>query len=285
MVVADQSGAAVNDAKVSVTNTATGAARETPSSVDGSATFSALSLTGAYTVKVPKSGFGDEQAAGIVLRSGETAMVRVKLNVGSATGPGYRLWDRRRRARRSADWRCRPDGQIDELPVMGRKLAACPCLTPRTARERVSATVYQPALRRHRRRLPPQPHHHGGRLQRRRCMGTAVRHVHAAHERGGGDGGADDRFFFRIRMDVRPALNIVTKSGTKIFTVKGCGWAAPGTCRRSHFRRRAFAPSPQSTCTTPSTLTSISPVDMPDKLNQFSGALGGRSSRIRRSSS
>ena len=48
VVVEDQNGGLVNDAKVSVTNSATGATREATSGSDGSATFAALSLTGTY---------------------------------------------------------------------------------------------------------------------------------------------------------------------------------------------------------------------------------------------
>src|SRR5436190_9480416 len=79
--VTDQTGAAVADAKVSVVNSATGAAREAVSGHDGSATLPALSLTGSYTVTVSKAGFADEKRSDIALRSGETTMVRVKLTV------------------------------------------------------------------------------------------------------------------------------------------------------------------------------------------------------------
>src|SRR5580765_6066469 len=78
VVVTDQTGAAVNDAKISVVNSATGAVREAVSGHDGSATIPALSLTGTYTVTVSKAGFADEKRADITLRSGETAMARVK---------------------------------------------------------------------------------------------------------------------------------------------------------------------------------------------------------------
>src|SRR5258708_27826170 len=50
VVVVDQNGAVVKDAKISVVNNATGALRETVSGSDGSANISALSLTGTYTV-------------------------------------------------------------------------------------------------------------------------------------------------------------------------------------------------------------------------------------------
>ena len=51
VVVVDQTGAVVNDAKVTVVNSATGATREAVSGRDGSATISALPLTGTYTVQ------------------------------------------------------------------------------------------------------------------------------------------------------------------------------------------------------------------------------------------
>src|SRR5215472_14463078 len=83
VVVVDQAGAVVKDAKVSVVNTATGAAREALSGSDGSATIPALSLTGTYTVEVSKDGFGNEERKDITLRSSETATLRVTLSVGS----------------------------------------------------------------------------------------------------------------------------------------------------------------------------------------------------------
>src|SRR6185503_6903721 len=81
--VVDQAGAVVPDAKVSEVNAATGALREAVSGSDGSATISALSLTGTYTVTVSKDGFGNEELKDIALRSGETATLKIKLLVGS----------------------------------------------------------------------------------------------------------------------------------------------------------------------------------------------------------
>src|SRR5258706_13787527 len=83
VVVVDQAGAVVKDAKVSVVNTATGAVREAVSGSEGSATLPALSLTGTYTVGVSRAGFGNEELKDITLRSGETATLKVKLMVGS----------------------------------------------------------------------------------------------------------------------------------------------------------------------------------------------------------
>src|SRR6266704_1747420 len=83
VVVVDQTGAVLKDAKVSVVNTATGATREAVSGSDGSATIPALSLTGAYTVTVSREGFGNEDLKDITLHSGETATLKVKLLVGA----------------------------------------------------------------------------------------------------------------------------------------------------------------------------------------------------------
>jgi hypothetical protein len=83
VVVVDQNGAVVKDAKVSVVNTATGAVREAVSGSDGSSTIPALSLTGTYTVRVSREGFGNEEARDIRLRSGDTATLKVSLQIGS----------------------------------------------------------------------------------------------------------------------------------------------------------------------------------------------------------
>src|SRR5712671_5604722 len=69
VVVVDQTGAVLKDAKVSVVNTATGAARDAISGSDGSATIPALSLTGTYIVTVSREGFGNEELNDIRLRS------------------------------------------------------------------------------------------------------------------------------------------------------------------------------------------------------------------------
>src|SRR5262245_51603107 len=73
VVVADQNGAVIRDARVSIVNDATGATRDAVTEGEGSVTVGALSLTGTYTVTVSKDGFGTEQRKDITLRSGETA--------------------------------------------------------------------------------------------------------------------------------------------------------------------------------------------------------------------
>src|SRR5215212_177233 len=79
VVVNDQTGAVIRDARVSVVNTATGASRQAVSGDNGAATFAALSLTGTYKVTVSRQGFGNEEREGLTLRSGETATLKVTL--------------------------------------------------------------------------------------------------------------------------------------------------------------------------------------------------------------
>src|SRR5207237_445953 len=79
VLVSDQSGGVITDAKVAVINTRTGAIRESASGADGSASFPALSLTGTYNVTVSKQGFGSEERSDVMLRAGETATLKVKL--------------------------------------------------------------------------------------------------------------------------------------------------------------------------------------------------------------
>src|SRR5260221_7170984 len=126
VVVIDQTGAVIKDAKVSVVNAATGASREAVSGNDGSAAIPALSLTGTYTVGVSKAGFGDEDLNDITLRSGETATLKVKLLVGAAkaeivvygTAEGVRADPQIGRRLDSP--------QIDETPILGRKVTSLP---------------------------------------------------------------------------------------------------------------------------------------------------------------
>src|SRR5215213_10853259 len=83
VVVNDQTGAVIKDARVSVVNIATGDSRDAVSGTDGVATFPALSLTGTYKVTVAREGFGNEERQGLTLRSGETATIKVTLQAGS----------------------------------------------------------------------------------------------------------------------------------------------------------------------------------------------------------
>ncbi len=277
VVVTDQSGAAVGDAKVAVTNTATGAAREALSGVDGSSTFPGLSLTGGYTVKVAKSGFADEQAEGIVLRAGETAVVKVKLNVGAAkaevtvygTAEGVRADPQIGLTLDSA--------QFNDLPVLGRKLAEIPLLNAAFRQGKGLGDLYinQPFV----------------------ATGAGSRRTATTMVDGSSNDEAWGRQFAMSTLPMSavqemsalttafssefgwtsgPALNIVTKSGTNELHGEGIWVDRPGDMQEKSFTTDGFCAPSVPTCVTPPTLASISPVDIPDTLDDYSAALGGR---------
>src|SRR6476659_8078555 len=126
VVVVDQTGAVVKDAKVSVMNTATGAVREAVSGSDGSVTVPALSLTGTYTVGVSKQGFGSEERKDVMLRAGETATLKVKLLVGSEKTE-VTVYGTAEGVRADAQIGRRLDSPtIDETPILGRKVSTLP---------------------------------------------------------------------------------------------------------------------------------------------------------------
>jgi outer membrane receptor protein involved in Fe transport len=73
------------------------------------------------------------------------------------------------------------------------------------------------------------------------------------------------------------ALNIVTKSGTNRFRGEVVGLYRPGgSWQAKSFSTDNFCPkSVAATCLVPASLTSISPVDIPDKLWQGAASIGG----------
>ena len=79
VVVVDQTGAVVNDAKVTVINRRRAQSVRRRRAPMGPPRSSALSLTGTYSINVTKTGFTAEDVTDIALRAGETATVRVKL--------------------------------------------------------------------------------------------------------------------------------------------------------------------------------------------------------------
>ena len=119
----DQNGAVVKDAKVSVLNNATGDTRESSSGSDGTVTIPALSLTGSYTVTVSKDGFGTEERKDIMLRSGETATLKVTLLPGSQTAQ-VTVFGTTEGVRNNPQIGLPlPSTQIEETPIVGRKVS------------------------------------------------------------------------------------------------------------------------------------------------------------------
>jgi len=277
VLVVDQSDALIKDAKVVVTNTATGASREGISDAVGSVTIAALPLTGNYTVRVSKAGFADEQAKDIALRAGETAIVKVKMVVGTSTSE-VTVFGTAEGVRADPEIGISLEtAQIDDTPIVGRKLSSISLLNSAFRQAKGTGDLFV-----------NQTYVATGAGSRR----TATTMVDGANN--------DEAWGRQIAMSTvpmsavqemsvlttafsseygwtsGPALNIVTKSGTNQFHGEGIYLARPGDMQAKSFSTKNFCAPSVPSCTTPTTLTSISPVDVPDSLNQFSGSFGGR---------
>ena len=274
VVVDDQTGARVSDAAVSVINGATGAVRDVISGADGAASVVALPLTGAYTVRVTKSGFTAEDVTGLALRAGETATVKVRL-VASGGQAEVVVFGTTQGVRADAQIGRRLDSTaIDETPILGRKITTLP--------------LFNSAFR--------------------QGKGTGDLFVNATYfVTGGGsrrtttfmlDGASNDEGWGRQTMlatvpvgaiqevavmsnafsaefgwTAGPAMNIVTKSGTNAIHGEALYMSRPDVQART-FSTDGFCPPSLSSCVTPPTLAAINPADIPDLLNQFSGTVG-----------
>src|SRR6266481_3131127 len=84
VTVTDKSQASVEDAKVSVTNNATGVISETTASSSGTYVFPNL-LVGTYTVSVEKEGFKKAINKSVVVESNQVAEAKVELELGSVS--------------------------------------------------------------------------------------------------------------------------------------------------------------------------------------------------------
>ena len=276
VVVVDQTGAVVKDAKVSVMNTATGAVREAVSGEGGSATIAGLPLTGEYKVTVSMTGFTAEDVTGLTLRAGETATVKVKLVAGGGksevtvygTVEGVR-----------ADPQIGlPLGskQIDETPILGRKVTSLPLLNSAFRQGKGTGDLFVNAT-----------YFITGAGSRRTTTFTLDG---ANNDEGWGRQTAiatvpmgavqefailTNAFSAEFGWTAGPALNIVTKSGTNVLHGEGVFLVRPGDWQAETFSTRNFCPPSVFTCVTPTTLKAINPVDIPDALKQYSGSIGG----------
>src|SRR5215472_14423678 len=276
VVVVDQAGAVVKDAKVSVVDTATGAERETISGGDGSATIPALSLTGSYKVVVSKLGFGNEELRDITLRSGETATLTVKLLVGSERAE-VTVYGTVEGVRADPQIGRRLDSlQIDETPILGRKASTLPLLNAAFRQAKgtgdlfVNQTYFVTGAGSRRTTTTTLDGANNDEAWGRQTMIATVP-LGAIQE----IAILSNAFSSEYGWTAGPALNIVTKSGTNSFHGEGLYMNRPGDMQATSFSTKNFCAPSVPSCVTPSTLTSISPVDIPDKLSQFSGSIGG----------
>ncbi len=276
VTVTDPNDAVVSGASVTVMNLATGASRDAVTDENGSVTVAALSLTGQYKISVNKLGFAAGEANGLALRAGETATVRIKLAVGSSenqvtvtgTTEGVRTDPIIGSSLESK--------QIDETPILGRKFSTVPLLNSAFRQAKgtgdlfVNQTYFVTGV--------------GGRRQ------TTVLLDGASNDEGWGRQTAiatvpigsvqevnvlTNSFSAEFGWTAGPALNIVTKSGTNRVHGEALFLFRPGSWQAKSFSTKNFCPESVPTCVVPSALTAISPIDVPDELNQYSGSIGG----------
>jgi hypothetical protein len=275
VLVADQSGAMVSDAKVTVINNQTGAVREAVSGSDGSVTVPALSLTGAYTVQVSKPGFGSEERSDITLRATEVATLKVKLLVGSekaevsvyGTTSGVRADARIGRRLDSAI--------IDETPILGRKVSTLPLFNSSFRQGKGTGDLFVNATyfvtgggsRRTTTFMLDGANNDEG-WGRQTMIATvpvgAIQEISVL----------SNAFSAEFGWTAGPALNIVTKSGTNDVHGEGLYMTRPGGWQAKTFGTDGFCAPSVASCLTPATLTAVNPADVPDVLNQFSGTIG-----------
>lgn len=277
VTVVDQNDAVVPGAGISVTNAATGVARDSVSGSEGSAAFAALSLTGSYKVRVTKSGFSSNEVGGLTLRSGETATVKVKLTVSGGKAE-VTVFGTTEGVRADAQiGRSFDSARIDETPILGRKLTSIPLLNSAFRQGKGTGDLFV-----------NQTYFITGVGSRRAATFTLDG---ASNDEGWGRQtqvatipiGAvqevtvlSNAFSSEFGWTSGPAINIVTKSGTNDFHGEGLFMYRPGSWQAKTFSTKGFCPkSVASSCIAPANLTTISPVDIPDKLGQGSVSIGG----------
>src|SRR5215212_7773747 len=277
VVVVDQNDAVVRDAKVTVSNNATGDVREVVSDGDGSVTIPALPLTGTYTVGVTKEGFGSQGLKDVTLRSGETATVKVKLQVGAQSAE-VTVFGTTEGVRDNPQTGLPLNAtQIDETPILGRKITTLPLLNSAFRQGKGTGDLFVNAT-----------YFITGVGSRRATTFTLDG---ANNDEGWGRQTAiatvplgavqefdilTNAFSAEFGWTSGPALNIVTKSGTNDLHGEGILLVRPGGgWQAKTFSTEGFCPPSVSTCVTPPTLRAINPVDIPDALQQVSLSIGG----------
>ena len=276
VTVVDQNDAVVRGANISVVNTATGAVRDAVSGAEGSATIAALSLTGEYRVSVAKTGFTADDVTGLTLRAGETATVKVKLVVSGGQNE-VTVFGTTQGVRTDAQIGRRLDSpQIDETPILGRKATTLPLLNSAFRQAKgtgdlfVNQTYFVTGAGSRRTTTTTLDGANNDEAWGRQTMIATVP-LGAIQEMTV----LSNAFSSEFGWTAGPALNIVTKSGTNSLHGEGLFMSRPGGMQAKTFSTKNFCPPSVPSCVTPTTLTAINPVDIPDALSQVSGSIGG----------
>jgi hypothetical protein len=276
--VSDPNGAALVKAKVVITNDLTGLSRETQTNGAGIYTFAGLPLTGKYKLTVTTPGFRPATVEGIELHAGVAATVDVIPDVGGIDPVGeITVYGTTEGVRSDPQIGLPLDGKrIDETPILGRKLTTLPLLNSAFRPAKGTGDLFV-----------NQTYFVTGAGGRRETTVTL-------------DGASDDEswgrqtalitvpigavqemnlltnsFSAEYGWTAGPAINIVTKSGTNELHGEGLFMARPGGWQTRTFSTGDFCPPSVPSCVTPSTLQAINAADVPDKLYQLSGAIGG----------
>jgi Carboxypeptidase regulatory-like domain/TonB dependent receptor len=276
VTVVDQNDAVVRGANISVVNTATGAVRDTVSGAEGSATIAGLSLTGEYRVSVAKTGFTADDVTGLTLRAGETATVKVKLVVSGGQNE-VTVFGTTQGVRTDAQIGRRLDSpQIDETPILGRKATTLPLLNSAFRQAKgtgdlfVNQTYFVTGAGSRRTTTTTLDGANNDEAWGRQTMIATVP-LGAIQEMTV----LSNAFSSEFGWTAGPALNIVTKSGTNSLHGEGLFMSRLGGMQAKTFSTKNFCPPSVPSCVTPTTLTAINPVDVPDALSQVSGSIGG----------
>ena len=223
-----------------------------------------------------KAGFGSEELKDIALRSGETATLKVKLLVGSEKAE-VTVYGTAEGVRADAQIGRRLDSpQIDETPILGRKVTTLPLLNSAFRQAKgtgdlfVNQTYFVTGAGSRRTTTTTLDGANNDEAWGRQTMIATVP-LGAVQEMTV----LSNAFSSEFGWTAGPALNIVTKSGTNGVHGEALYMGRPGDMQAKTFSTKNFCAPSVPTCVTPGTLTSISPVDVPDSLSQFSGSFGG----------
>jgi hypothetical protein len=278
VTVVDQSGAIVPDAKVAVTNSATGASRDVTSNHQGVALVPALEINGSYKVSVSKAGFTQTDVDAVILQAGETATLKVKLTASGGKNE-VTVYGTTEGVRRDAQLGRRLDSAtIDETPVLGRKISSLPLLNAafRSAKGTgdlfVNATYFVTGAGGRRQPAVTADGATNDEPWGRQTMMTTVP-VAAVQEMNV----LSNAFSAEFGWTAGAAVNIVTKSGTNVMHGEGLFLGRPGGMQAKTLSADAQCAPSIPTCEPPQTngaASPLAPADVPDSLAQVSGSIG-----------